>query len=272
MFNFESITSRRSETVLRLLKLRKASERRESGRFIFEGRKLFSEALDSKMPLLAIYATDENFSFVERELNKASAACFDTIRLFSVTDEVYMKLTDESAPQGLLCECQIPYELHTRSGIVPLSPYERLFCAVGIQDPGNLGAIIRSAHAFGVDRLIISGCADLYNTKTVRGAMGALFRTKISVCSDITGSLAALSAVGYKPFAAVLSESASPLHLLDDDPSRLYVVGSEGRGLEKEVIDACIGQVYIPMEEGSESLNASVAASVLMFSQYIKRL
>ncbi|HHX54651.1 MAG TPA: RNA methyltransferase [Clostridiales bacterium] len=269
MFRSESITSRRSETVLRLLKLRKASGRRESGRFLFEGKKLFSEALDSKMPLAAVYATEENLTFAENELIRVGA---DSVRLFSVTDEVYMKLTDESAPQGLLCECLIPYELHTRSNIVPVSPGNRLFCAVGIQDPGNLGAIIRSAHAFGVGRLIISGCADLYNTKTVRGAMGALFRTKISVCSDITGALEALTNAGYSPFAAVLSESASPLHLLDEDPTRFYVVGSEGRGLEKEVVDACKGQVYIPMEKGSESLNAAVAASVLMFSQYIKRL
>ncbi|NLB16862.1 MAG: RNA methyltransferase [Clostridiales bacterium] len=269
MFNTEFITSRRSETVLRLLKLRKASGRRESGRFLFEGRKLFSEALDSKMPLFAVYATEENLSFAENELLRAGK---DSVRIYSVTDEVYMKLTDESAPQGLLCECLIPQELHTRSETVTVSAGERLFCAVGIQDPGNLGAIIRSAHAFGVDRLIISGCADLCNTKTVRGAMGALFRTNISVCSDIIGSLKALSAAGYSPFAAVLSESASPLNRLCDDPSRFYVVGSEGKGLEKEVIGACKGQVYIPMEEGSESLNAAVAASVLMFSQYMRRL
>ena len=144
--------------------------------------------------------------------------------------------------------------------------------ASGIQDPGNLGTIIRTANALGVDFLILdSGCADLYNIKTVRASMGALFRQRIIVCENMTGTLLSLIGSGYNVYAAAPDSSSVRLDCLDITHKTCFIVGNEGHGLERSLIEASTGSVYIPMEQGTESLNASVAAGILIWEGYRKR-
>lgn len=260
----EYITSRQNPSVRLAASLSDRKERESQGRFAFEGEKLFHEAVSSKAPLLEVYAVGELAGMAERE---APPSC----RVFSVTEQVYDRLSMDKSPDGIFCVCGRLDDLHTFGGYPPrggIASGSKLAC-VSVRDPGNIGTIIRSARAFGIGELILSSdCADIYNPKTVRAAMGALFSVRIHVSDDIISALASLSDAGYDTCAAVLREGAARLGSAPRVENRVYVVGNEGHGLPDDVIDACKSTVFIPMEPGSESLNAAMAATVLMWDGY----
>ena len=138
-----------------------------------------------------------------------------------------------------------------------------------VRDVGNMGTILRSAKAFGIDALIISSdCADLYNPKTIRAAMGALFTQRVVVVDDIANTVLSLRESGARVFAAALDRNAKKLGSFPLQKGDVILIGNEGHGLSNEAIAACDECVYIPMENGSESLNASIAASVCMWELY----
>ena len=259
----ETITSRQNPSVRLAAALSDRRERRTQRRFAFEGLKLFGEAVTNGLPLEEIYAVG---GIADEAEKKAPDGC----RVFRVTEEVYDRLSQDRAPDGIFCVCRFLSAIHTRGPFSP-SPGERVFVCASVRDPGNIGTIIRSARAFGIDRLILSSdCADIYNPKTVRAAMGALFSVRIHISGDIAGDIGALNAAGYDTCAAVLREGAARLDALKPDRSRCFAVGNEGHGLPEEVINACSSSVFIPMEPDSESLNAAMAASVLMWEGYRK--
>ena len=144
---------------------------------------------------------------------------------------------------------------------------ERVLMLESIRDPGNLGTVVRTAAALGIDRLVISSdCADLYSPKTIRAAMGAIF----SMCTDIVeGELvdyvAELRKAGRRVFGAALHTDAKVLGELEVCRSDVFVIGNEGHGLTEDVKNACDACVLIPMREGSESLNAAMAAGIFMW-------
>ncbi|MBQ0102221.1 MAG: RNA methyltransferase [Firmicutes bacterium] len=138
-----------------------------------------------------------------------------------------------------------------------------------LRDPGNVGTVIRTANAFGIGELILSDdCADIYNPRTVRAAMGALFRQRISVVSDLCQCVENLKASGRKVYAAMLDRDAVSLSSLHCDAGTCFIVGNEGHGISEEVLAASSGSVFIPMEKDTESLNAATAASVFMWKLY----
>lgn len=145
--------------------------------------------------------------------------------------------------------------------------------AVSVRDPGNLGTLIRSASAMGIDLLLLSDdCADLYNPRTIRGAMGALFSLPTLTLSDMTASVDALKAEGYTVCAAALREDALDIRQLEINASTCFVVGNEGHGLPDELIDRCTRTVIIPMRKGSESLNVASASTLLLWEMGQKLL
>ncbi len=134
----------------------------------------------------------------------------------------------------------------------------------GVQDPGNVGTVIRTANAFGVDAVILTGaCADLFNPKTVRATMGAVFRQRVLEL-PLAELRAALDENGLPLYGAALSETARDFREIPLDNAAV-AVGSEGNGLSAELLAMCDGQLIIPMRPDSESLNAGVAASVIMW-------
>lgn len=144
----------------------------------------------------------------------------------------------------------------------------RTLCLCAVRDPANLGAIVRSAAAFGVKSLLLSAdCADVYHPKTLRAAMGNLFRLSVYIVEDLPASLQTLKAAGRRVFAAELRPGALPLLSLPVRKEDVFIIGNEGHGIPREVSDAADSSVYIPIEENVESLNASVAASVLLWEQ-----
>ncbi len=141
---------------------------------------------------------------------------------------------------------------------------ERVIVLENLQDPGNVGTVIRTANAFCIDAVILVGaCADLYNPKTVRASMGAIFRQRV-LEMDIA-QLDELTQRHCLPLiGAALSDKAADLRRVEIHRAAV-AVGSEGRGLSKELLDICGGELIIPMNPDSESLNAAVAASIIMW-------
>ena len=145
---------------------------------------------------------------------------------------------------------------------------ERALSLYSLRDPGNLGAVIRSASAFGVKHIILSAdSADIYNPKTVRAAMGTMFGVKITIVRDFKSFIEAAKSAGRSVYAAELSVNAKSIKEINLKANDIFIIGNEGHGIPEEVSKVCSGSVYIPISEGVESLNASVAAAVFMWEQ-----
>jgi RNA methyltransferase, TrmH family len=149
-----------------------------------------------------------------------------------------------------------------------LSATERIVLLHGVQDPGNVGTMIRSAHAFGAGVALSGGCADLYNPKTVRATMGSIFHAPVARELNSMDFLAQAVRAGFMPVAAMPAEGAAPRSL----PSRqlVFCVGAEGAGLPEEVVEACEARITIPSL--TASLNAAIAASILLYEAYSRVL
>ncbi len=141
---------------------------------------------------------------------------------------------------------------------------EKVIVLEHVQDPGNVGTVIRTANALGMDAVILTGsCASVYGAKTARAAMGALFRQRVLEMTQAE-AVAWLHGMGMKVYGAALSDRAVDVRTVSLEQAA-FVVGSEGQGLSEEMLGLCDGEVIIPMQPGSESLNAGVAASILMW-------
>lgn len=264
----EIITSRNNPKILFALSLRDKKARKEAQTFYFEGKKLFLEAVKKSVPLTSVFCTEENIEFVSQSLGK------NEVSLYVVTNSVYAKLTEEKAPEGIFCLANTIDKYHNFSTIyIPqkneVDPLLSRMMLCSLRDPGNLGTVIRSAAAFGCDELILTNdCADIYNAKTVRASMGMLFDRRITIITDPIDVICALRASGQNVMAAALHHNSVSLFDMKNIDKTCFVIGNEGQGLPEKIIEACDGTVIIPMMPGTESLNASIAASVLLYEQY----
>lgn len=264
---YEIITSRQNSLLIEMHKLTDRKHRTRSGLFRFDGVKLASEALSRNVKLYAVLLRQSDSEAVVKRIFSLCQKDFSPgTRVVCVADHVFDSLSEESAPEGVMCMAHMQEEIHSAWQKTPPTD-ERVMLLEAVRDPSNLGAIIRSAAAFGVDRLIMSGdCADIYNAKTVRASMGTLFSQRIDRTDDLATAIEALRASGRRVFAAALDEKAARLGDFPIERGDCAVIGNEGHGLSARVIKACGRTVYIPMTGRAESLNAAVAASVLMWS------
>lgn len=271
-FTPKMITSRSNPRIVDAAKLQDKKHRSRTERFFFEGHKLFSEARMTHVPIECV--------IVEEHAYEKYAALFaePDFEILVVPSSVYEKITAEQAPQGIYCIAEFLHNLyfsHTNAmngsqfgDIINTETPQKLLICDGLRDPGNLGTVIRTANALGFDRLILSSdCADIYNPKTVRAAMGALFRLPMVITEDIPAAIAELRTRDYDIRAAALTDTAQPLGEYTVTPHTVFVIGNEGHGLSEETVAACCGSVIIPMAAGAESLNAAIAASILMWER-----
>ncbi len=149
-----------------------------------------------------------------------------------------------------------------------LSAQDRIVLLHGVQDPGNVGTVIRSAHAFGAGVALSGGCADLYNPKTVRATMGSIFHAPVARELDTAGFIRQAETADFATIAAVPDRGDAPRSL--SSGRQVIVVGAEGSGLPEEVLAGCEGRVSVPSL--AASLNAAVAASVLLYEAYLRVL
>lgn len=273
----EIIQSRQNPKVRFVCGLSEKKKRRESGLFRFDGIKLFEEAVASGLSLHSVLVRDPVGEEAEALLRDAlSRGALTEEQILWVSESVFEKLSEEKSPEGILCVARMPVSLHRG---LTLAEAKAELCgesekrsawlfAESIRDPGNLGTVLRTSAALGIDRLILSAdCADLYNPKTVRSAMGALFRLPVVTVSteELPSLILALRQDGRRIYAAALRENARVIGSFPLRRGDCFVIGNEGHGLSEAVIDATDGAAIIPMREGNESLNAAAAAAICIW-------
>lgn len=257
----EIITSKNNAVIVAASKLSDKKYRERTGTFAFEGIKLFSEALSAGVRFSRVFVTETAYEKYREKLSALPAGI-----LTLVSDAVYEKLSFESAPQGVFSVAEY-FSPKTKEGA------SFVLLLDGVADPGNFGAILRSAEAFGVDAVYMGrNGADLYNPKTVRAAMGSLFRTDVRRTESITEEIANLQKSGFRIFSTALLQDSLDIRNVDFSGKIGFVIGNEGHGVSKEVLAACDGTVIIPMREGPESLNAAVASGIVMWEAARQRL
>ena len=267
------ITSRQNGRVVELVKLSERKHRKTAGLFRFDGIKLAKEAFTSKLPVRTVFLKSSQSQALFQQLFDAASALPDGAEVLCLEDGLFDRISEENSPEGVICTCEF-LSLHTQKCMPQTLPLdERVVLLESVRDPSNLGAIIRSAAALGVDHLVISeDCADIYNPKTVRASMGTLFRQSIYRVADIPETIKALAQSGRRTFAAALDRDALQLGSFAPQRGDCVVIGNEGHGLSEETIAACDRTVYIPMTDRAESLNAAVAASLLMWSFHVEHV
>lgn len=244
----EKLSSRKNAYIAHLRGLAADGEyRRGCGEYVCDGAKLLTEALANGAELCSVLWKE----------GEARTVLPERVRQYSAPAELFDYASPMKNSPGPVFAVRLPApraELGLRNAIVLES----------VQDPGNVGTVIRTAAALGVDAVILCGtCADVYSPKTVRAAMGAVFRQRIiSAEPERLGLL--LRENGLPLYGAALTETAGDIRALDIRRSAV-AVGSEGHGLSGELLSMCQGQLIIPMTAGSESLNAAVAAAVVMW-------
>ena len=267
--SIEMVTSRQNPLVSLTVKLADRKHREREGLFRFDGKKLFLEALAAGIPLYAVLLRESN---KEAFLNAAADyALSDDCRFVILPDDLFDRVSEENSPEGVIVLARTITHLHRTVDAAaweceaPASGASRVLFLESVRDPGNLGTIIRSARAFGVDLLVLSAdCADIYNPRVLRAAMGTVFGQPIIRTPDLAAVIGAYAKTG-RVFAATLDEGAVTLGNLPFRAGDAVIVGNEGHGLSSAVIAAATGSIFIPMAAGVESLNAGVAASVLLW-------
>lgn len=253
------ITSTSNAKVKRLVNLRKKRKLRDSENvFLVEGIRMFREAPEER--LLEIYVTE---SFLEKQralVREKAQASGAPVEIFS--DAVFACASDTKTPQGILCVVrQMNYTREeVTGGKNPL-----LLALDNLQDPGNLGTIVRTAEGAGVTGIVMSkDCVDIYNPKTIRSTMGSIYRMPYIYEENFTEALGELKEKGIYTYAAHL-EGACSYEEPDYHAGSAFFIGNEGNGLRGEVAECAQQYIKIPMCGQVESLNAAIAAAVLMF-------
>ena len=244
----EKINSRKNARIRHLRRLGREREyRRETGLFLCDGEKLLDEAIRNGAAVREI---------LYREKDSAPAVPGEAAA-YSAPDEVFDYVSPLMNSPGPLFSAEMPALDLSRTP-------ERVIVLENVRDPGNVGTVLRTAAALGIDLVILAGeCADPFNPKTVRGAMGALFRQPFAEM-DLESLARQTREWGLPLYGAALA--ADSLDIRDVPLGRAAVaVGNEGRGLTREISEVCDKKIVIPMTPGSESLNAAVAASVIMW-------
>ena len=267
------ISSRNNPIVKWAASLADKKGRENETSFIAEGEKLTIEALRRGLPVTHIFVNEDRAERIdclisEYEADDRHADC----RVVYLADSAFSKISTEKAPQGVISVIKY-LDFFRNLDIIYKEDFfvfegERVLSLYSLRDPGNLGAVIRSASAFGVKHIVLSSdSADIYNPKTVRAAMGTMFGVKITYVRDFASFITAAKENGRAVYAAELSEGAKSVKDIELTSDDIFMIGNEGHGIPREISSICNGSVYIPISEGVESLNASVAAAVFMWEQ-----
>ncbi len=242
----ELITSRKNpllQQVKKLLSSRK--EREQTGLFVADGTKLLQEAIRWWPGLETVILSQD----VQMEVP-------DGVRTVVVPKDVMESVSPMQSPQGALFLCRLPERK-------PFTPKAGMLLLDGIQDPGNLGTILRTADALQVPVALLEGCADPYSHKVVRASMGAVFRMEV-MQTTWAEAKAACATAGIAVGVTALNDQAKDLR---ESPlnSMAVVIGSEGQGVRQEILDCAGHALIIPMNPNCESLNAAIAAAIVMW-------
>lgn len=253
-----AITNQQMKNLSKLIQ--KSKERRVQKLFVAEGTKMFLETPGEWIEKVYISETYYN--------KKKHDSMFRNIPYEVVQDNVFKSVSDTMTPQGILCLVRQP-QYEPESLLERQNPCYLLL--EDIQDPGNLGTIIRTAEAAGVDAVIMSrGCVDLFNPKVIRSTMGAVYRVPYLYVDNLAEMTEVLKEHGVSVYAAHLQDSVD-YDSISYQTGCAFLIGNEGNGLSDSLARSASAYIKIPMEGRVESLNAAVAASVLVYEVYRQR-
>lgn len=256
------ITSKENETVKIIKKLKDKKYRDETGLYIIEGIKMLEEAIEEKARIRKIIICEECLKAGDLEQKVLyEIAKYNCIY---VNSKVFNSLTDVVAPQGIMAVIEKP-----NKDIKIKYDQDIILALDGIQDPGNLGTILRTADSVNLKQIIVTkNTADSYNPKVVRSTMGAILRIKIIETDDLAKTLKEAKKNKFKIVATSLDTNNSIYDI--DYNKKVIVIGNEANGVSKEIQELADNKVKIPMLGKTESLNASVATGIMLY-EYVRQ-
>ena len=254
------ITSKDNPTVKLYQKLSSSKkERLQYGLFVLEGLRIVEDALREESGITQLILTQKAQERYGEELLQADLRSTRTI---VISNELGNKIASTDTTQGVFAMCRIPVQRSVRSILKSDGKFLVLF---GLQDPGNVGMIIRTADALGIDGVILSGSCDLYSPKVIRSTMGSVFRMKIAVENDADVLFSDLEEASAVTSAAVIDKDAVLVTECSFEGTQAVFIGNEGNGLPCDIAQRCKRRVIIPMHGNINSLNAAMAAGILMW-------
>ncbi len=243
----ETITSLKNPRVLAWRSLKDKKGRDLQNAFLVEGTRMVGEALSSGFSVQAVLLREDESPALDLP---------PSVPVYLLPSHVFAAVCDTKTPQGIAAVLS--------RNIRPLSGF-RFLALDGIQDPGNMGTMIRTADAAGLDGLLLSpDCVDIFSPKVLRATMGSIFRMSFSFPDDLSGSLRSLKKQGFSVLSSQLD--GDPFYERKDvAPSFVLIVGNEGSGISEPVKASATHHLRLPMRGGAESLNAAVAAGIMMY-------
>ncbi|MDP4179660.1 MAG: 23S rRNA (guanosine(2251)-2'-O)-methyltransferase RlmB [Bacillota bacterium] len=254
------ITSNQNSIIKEIKSLEKRKYRQELGLFIAEGVRFVEEALKENANIKEIIVSETLF---KNDMGKDILTLINSkgINYYTVSEKIFNEISGTQTPQGIMAVVEI--KEFTLEDII--SGANRIIILESLQDPGNMGTIIRTADASGMTGIILSkGCVDIYNQKVLRSTMGSIFHLPIHQTEDLNKTLEALRSKGIRTYAAHLNGTINYYDMNEYDNIAI-IIGNEGNGISNETADSADILVKIPMHGKAESLNASVAAGILMY-------
>ncbi len=253
----EKITSKSNNLIKHTKKLFTShKDRARFSQLALEGARLCFDALNSDCGADILLLTEDA---AQKYPEKCRRLINGFKKAYFISSELASYLSETKNPQGVFAVCsQRKIDFYPENG-------KKYIALDKIQDPANLGAVIRTAEALGIDGAVFSGCCDLYNPKVLRASMGGALRLPVLIVDDLAAEINKLKTRGFSVYAAVPDSSAADIKTIEFNGSDICVIGNEGNGVSDEVKKACSGFLTINMLGRAESLNASVAAAIVMW-------
>lgn len=261
------ITSYSNQSVREVIQLnQKAKARDGQDLFVAEGVKMFAEAPEDRIS--RVYIAQR----AEEELRSTYGGKLDRLRVDTVADDVFDKMSDTKTPQGILCLVrQFHYKIEEMLVESTNREHALFIILEDLQDPGNLGTVFRTGEGSGANGIIMSSrTVDVYNPKVIRSTMGSVYRVPFLYTDDLCETMRTLQKHNVSVYAAHLG-GTKVYDECDYCGNTAFLIGNEGNGLREETARCADGLVRIPMEGCVESLNAAVASSILLYEAYRQR-
>ena len=258
----QQITSKENALIKHIIKLKEKKYRTEYNEFVIEGAKIVKEAIEENANIKNIIISEDaiNSELVQKQLGEK----LDNQEYILVPNSIFKLLTDVENPQGVIAVI----EKNSKNNQIDFSK-EIILILDNIQDPGNLGTIIRTADSVGLKQIIVSkGTVDSYNSKVIRSTMGAFFRVNIIESNNLIDTVKQIKNNGFKVVTTSLQTDKSIYDI--ELKKTAIIVGNEANGVSKEIIDIADEKVIIPMKGKTESLNVAVATGVLLY-EYLRQ-
>ncbi len=251
----ETITSKNNQLIKDTKKLLTSSKaRHENKSFVLEGARLCFDVLNSVFGVGLFLITPQAYNKYTEKADKIIAVADNA---YFISDEVAEKLGETSTSQGVFCVCKM------QDIKKPLG--EKVIILDNVQDPSNIGSIIRSGEALGISAVVAYNCCDIFNSKAVRASMGSVLRMNVLTTDNLIEFIKNIQDKGYKVYSTVPNKNALSITKADFSSKSACVIGNEANGVEQQVIAASNDSITIPMLGRAESLNAAVAASITMW-------